>query len=333
MSSGGTIDRLLDSIPGYGGYRDKERRRDSDRVIREALALDYGQLADRLGRLAGSLADERKIMAIPVVDKPYKLLTSFIDRVRTASYGYAPLFSDAAVDAAALDQVALFDHALADQQETLSEQIAALERTDADDPAFKTAASEIVTTVEGLHVRFDRRHDVIHAGKALPDKDIVSYLDKPKPTTPSPAYRLHANEAVSYDGVNYSVSGRVTVEATQGAWRAFQLKGGAGDAWLLVSVDPGAPSHWTRRVEIAETSDATTVTDAGTTYTLDSVVEGTGEVIGASGAAGDQPVRFGRYRSEAGSDLLFTFDWGATSLVLAGTEANAASLDVFTREK
>ncbi|MEX1158963.1 MAG: hypothetical protein WEC79_08560, partial [Thermomicrobiales bacterium] len=119
MSSGGTIDRILDSIPGYGGYRDKERRRDSDRVIRENLALEYGQLAARLGRIAGALADERKIMAIPVVDKPYKRLTSFIDRVRSASYGYAPLFSDTEVDADALDQVALFDRGLADQKAAL----------------------------------------------------------------------------------------------------------------------------------------------------------------------------------------------------------------------
>ncbi|HEX5165112.1 MAG TPA: hypothetical protein VFV93_06935, partial [Thermomicrobiales bacterium] len=83
MSSGGTIDRMLDSIPGYAGYRDKERRRDSDRVIRENLAREYGQLADRLGRIATSLADERKILLIPTVDKPFKRLTSFIDRVRT----------------------------------------------------------------------------------------------------------------------------------------------------------------------------------------------------------------------------------------------------------
>ena len=129
------------------------------------------------------------------------------------------------------------------------------------------------------------------------------------------------------------MSGRVTVEAAQGAWRAFQLKGGAGDAWLVVSADRAVPSHWTRRVEITEKIGASAVTVAGATYTLDSVVDGSGEVIGASGAAGDQPVRFGRYRTETGSDLLFTFDWGATSLVLAGVEANAASLDVFTREK
>ncbi len=333
MSSGGSIDRMLDSIPGYAGYRDKERRRDSDRVVRENLAREYGQLADRLGRLATTLADERKIMAISVVDKPYKRLTSFIDRVRTASYGYAPLFSEVSVDADALDQVALFDRALADQKQTLSDQIASLEQTSPDDAAFKSRANEVVATVDGLHERFDKRHEIIHAGKSLPSKDVVSYLEPAKPTTTAQAYRLHENEAVSYDGVNYSVAGRVTVESDHGAWRAFQLRGGAGDAWLVVSADPAQPTHWMRRVSFDGHVGDETATAGGSTYNRESVVSGTGEVIGASGAADNQPVRFGRYRSSTGDDLLFVFEWGSGTLALQGEEANPASLDVFTREK
>jgi hypothetical protein len=332
MSSGGSIDRMLDSIPGYAGYRDKERRRDSDRVVRENLAREYGQLAERLGRLATTLADERKIMAIPVVDKPYKRLTSFIDRVRTASYGYAPLFSEVSVDADALDQVALFDRALADQKQTLSDQIASLEQTSPDDAAFKSLANEIVATVEGLHERFDKRHEVIHAGKSLPPKDVVSYLEPTRPTTTGPAYRLHENEAVSYDGVNYTVAGRVTVESDNGAWRAFQLRGGTGDAWLVVSADQAQPAHWMRRVTIKGNVGDETATANGATYNRESVLSGKGEVIGASGAADNQPVRFGRYRASTGDDLLIVFDWDSGTLALQGAEANPASLDVFTRE-
>ena len=76
-----------------------------------------------------------------------------------------------------------------------------------------------------------------------------------------------------------------------------------------------------------------TVTVDGSTYNRDSVVNGKGEVIGASGAADNQPVRFGRYRAATGDDLLYAFDWGSGTLALSGAEANPASLDVFTREK
>jgi hypothetical protein len=333
MSSGGRIDRMLDSIPGYGGYRDKERRRDSDRVIREKLALDYGQIADRLGRLATALADERKIAAISVVDKPYKRLNAFIDRVRTAAYGYAPLFSENTVDEHALDQVALFDNALADQQEALAAKVGELERTSPDDAAFKTVAGEIVAIVDGLHERFDKRHEVIHAGKALPEKDITSYLEPARPAGPPAVYRLHEHEAVSYDGVNYSVAGRVTVESPDESWRAFQLKGGSDDAWLVVSNDSARQPLWMQRVALEGNVGDDTVSASGSTYNRDKIVRGKGEVIGISGAAADQPVEFGHYRAATGDEHLFAFDWGTGTIALRGVEANPTSLDIYTRER
>src|SRR4051812_16969476 len=111
MASGGFIDKALDHIPGYGGYRDKERRRDSDRVIRDSLVVGYTPPANPMQAPATQLAGQRKIMLIGLVDKPLTRLHAFIDRVNTASYGYAPLFQDAAVDNAALDQMAAFDQA------------------------------------------------------------------------------------------------------------------------------------------------------------------------------------------------------------------------------
>jgi hypothetical protein len=333
MSSGGRIDRMLDSIPGYAGYRDKERRRDSDRAIREKLALEYGQIADRLGRLATSLADERKIAAISVVDKPYKRLNAFVDRVRTAAYGYAPLFSENAVDEHALEQVALFDTALADQQKALAAKVVELEGTSPNDAAFKRVAGEIVTIVDGLHERFDKRHEVIHAGKPLPEKDITSYLEPARPAGPPAAYRLHENEAVSYDGVNYSVAGRMTVDTASGSWRAFQLRGGSGDAWLVVSSDPTTQPLWMQRVTLEGSLGDETVTADGSTYNRDKVVRGTGEVIGVSGSAADQPVEFGQYQAATGDDHLFAFAWGSGIIALRGAEANPASLEIFTRER
>ncbi len=332
MSRGGMIDRMLDSIPGYGGYRDKERRRDSDRAIRESLALEYDQLASRLGRLTTSLAEERKIMAISTVDKPQRRLTSFIDRVRTASYGYAPLFSDKPVDASALDQIALFDRALADQLSTLETQIEALEKTSPDDEDFKSTASEIVATVDGLHDRFDKRHEVIQSGAAMPSQEVAKYLDPVQQSSIPTAYRLHEHEAVSYDGVNYTVAGRVSVETVGAAWRAFKLKGGAGDAWLLVPSDSTSPTYWTRRSSVAVENSAESVSDDTATYNLVNVVNGKGDVFGPSGSADNQPVEFAQYRATSGEGRFFTFSWGTGGLSLKGVEANPASLDVFTRE-
>src|SRR5690606_12407932 len=125
--SGGHIDRFLNSIPGYAGYRSKERRRESDRLIREKLAQDYGQAADRLGRLATRYANERDLASVRAINKPHTRLVSFRDRVRSATYGYAPLFAETSIDEAALDQIAAFDRSLADGLEPLQKHIEVLE--------------------------------------------------------------------------------------------------------------------------------------------------------------------------------------------------------------
>ena len=333
MSLGGRMDRWLDRVPGYSGYRDKERRRDSDRAIREQLALDYGQLAERLGRIATTLAEQRQLMAIGAVDKPHKRLVSFLDRLRTASYGYAPLFSETEVDADALDQIAAFDRALADQQEQLAQQIAALGSADPGSDEFKQRASELVTTVEGLHDRLDHRGEVIVSGKASKQPDVLALLETARTTSPAVAYRLHEGEALSYDGHNYSVIGRVAVETPQGSWRSFQLRGGSGDAWLQASADPDAPLYWLRRIEPVTGAGGATVTTQGQTYNLAVSAHGAGDVVGPQGTAQNQPVRFMQYTAPAGDAVLLIYDWGAGSLAFAGTPVHPAALQLFSRER
>jgi hypothetical protein len=350
MASGGFIDKALDHIPGYGGYRDKERRRDSDRVIRDSLVLGYTQQANRMQALATQLADERKIMLIGLVDKPLtrliglvdKPLTrlhTFIDRVNTASYGYAPLFQDAAVDDAALDQMAAFDQALADQQDELASQIGELEAADPASDDFKRIAGEIGKTVDGLGLRFDKRNEVIHGGKALVDANVLALLDKPGATEQPAAYRMHQNEAVSHASVNYTVLGRITVNSTDGAWRLFQLAGGDNNQWLHAPSVATDSYYWLRRSEAAGAPGAQTVTVSGSTatYTLAGSGKGTAEVIGRQGASGDRPVALEHYHySVAGlatDGELHVYVLGAETLALLGTRIDVADLEIYSREQ
>ena len=38
----GRVTSLLNKIPGYSGYKNKESRRDEDKRVREELAREYG---------------------------------------------------------------------------------------------------------------------------------------------------------------------------------------------------------------------------------------------------------------------------------------------------
>ncbi len=57
----GRIAGLLDSVPGYRGYRNKEDRRDADRRVRERVAAAFAAQADRVERVGRDLANQRRL--------------------------------------------------------------------------------------------------------------------------------------------------------------------------------------------------------------------------------------------------------------------------------
>lgn len=333
MSFTGKVDRLLDRIPGYAGYRDKERRRDTDQAIRETLARDYGQLAERLGRLLTRYAEERKIGTIGTIDKPHKRLVSFIDRLRTASYGYAPIFSDNPVGNAALDQLAAFDQSLADQQPIILDQIDRIERLDPGSEELRDAAADLTATIEALHDRFDKRNDVIQTGNASTDTNVLALLERPAPSNPPVAYRLHEGDAVSYGPTNYSIVGRVSVESSGGNLRLFQLRGGDGSRWFGATDRHDAALYWFSRQETSVQTGAQTLTIGDRTYTLAESRQGSGEVTGQGGSERDVPVRVLRYASADSARVMMVLSWGSTQLVLAGEEIAQRDIELFTKEQ
>ncbi len=331
MADGGKRS-FLDSIPGWGGYRDRERRRESDRLLRERLARDYGEIADELGRFAARLAEDRKLRAIRFVDGPHGRLTHFTDRLKSATYGYAGLFSDRPVDAAALDQIAAFDESLGEGLLEMRAAADTLRDTDPDSPDFRERSDELGELIEQLLDRLDRRGELIESGAARPEEEITALLATTAPTAAPTAYELHDGDGISYNNVNFTVIGRITIETATTAWRDFQLRGGNDQSWLRVPADADQRFYWLRHVAPGNTDGLETVDIEGDTYNLQSSVDGTAEVIGSGGASGDRAVTVHTYGNASGNSLLSVYHWRADEIALLGEPVDAAELELWSRE-
>ncbi|MCO5177089.1 MAG: DUF4178 domain-containing protein [Thermomicrobiales bacterium] len=318
---------MLDRVPGYAGYREKERRRDSDRAIRDKIEADFGQQAERLGRLANRLADERQLEAIGVINRPLTDLRSFLDRVRTATYGYSPLFANDEVDETVLDQIAAFDSALADYVPDVERDVAALEAASPSDSSFKSAAEQLSTTIQQVSARFDTRSEIIHAGKPIPEKDMLAVLQPDKPAAPQ-AMQLQTGDAVSHNGTDYVVIGHVTAEFANSKSRAFQLRGGDDKQWLAVVGGERAAMYWLEEGMLNQGTLGKSVTIDEQTFQLQRDEQGSSEVEGRQGEA-DRHVRFLMYASE--NKVLHIYDWGAQRLVLVGIAIDQRDVEIFQR--
>src|SRR5215213_11405727 len=109
----GAIERLLKGLPGISGYVDKELRRDADKRVREGLVQTLEHSKSELMDIQNRLLSSGGLLYMDDVDQAVVKLQTLIDRIKTASYGYAGLFDAVRIREEQLDALHHFDQALA----------------------------------------------------------------------------------------------------------------------------------------------------------------------------------------------------------------------------
>lgn len=104
--------KILAKIPGFKGYIERGNRRMSDKLLRENIANEFETLYQRVSSLQRDLINQGGIEYIDDLEAAALKLRQFIDRVRTASYGYAGIFDAIKIKEDELNQVYQYDYAL-----------------------------------------------------------------------------------------------------------------------------------------------------------------------------------------------------------------------------
>jgi len=157
----GGVESFIAKLPGIKGYREKEIRRDADKQVRENLARRLQTRRRKLTALQGELLSSGGILWLDDVERVVGRLQLFIDRVKTASYGYAPLWGIVRVKEDDLDRLVAFDQDLYGQLAPLDVAIEQLEQAVQGNEGVKEALRNIGDLVAGLNETFNRRAEVI----------------------------------------------------------------------------------------------------------------------------------------------------------------------------
>jgi hypothetical protein len=333
-SATGRIAGLLDSIPGYRGYRNKEDRRDADRRVRERVAAAFAAQAERVERIARDLANQRRLRDVGPVDEFSRSIRHLVDRISTATYGYGGLFGDRNVDEAALDQLRLFDESLMTGVTELEGPIASLEQAYTANADLAAPAREGVSATRKVLARLDLRNEVIETGRPLPDDKIQDILS-PKPPEeqgPPPAFNVREGDAVAILGDNFVVDGRIDIQAGGRALRLLRV-GASPERWLAV---PGERGPGFALLEITDQpfTAGTQSTIGGEPYTVNWSSAGTGEVTGKGGSIGGRPVTVSTLagaNNPAARGIVV--DWGNERQVLVGNEVHPDDVEIYGSTK
>lgn len=154
------VEQKMKDMPGYKGYKEKEVRREADKLLRMKVARGFDEQRRRLMSVQGSLVSAGRLNAVLLLDRATAKLQLLVDRLKTASYGYSGLFSAVKVQEAELDALYAFDAALlsdVDKVKTCVQKVAAAK----DDEEFSAAANELVAVADEANETFGQRQDVL----------------------------------------------------------------------------------------------------------------------------------------------------------------------------
>lgn len=114
-------ERILAAIPGFRGYKEKELRRESDRLVRNHLYRRLSETEDGLKSIFQELSDERAYGSLESMDRLVMKFDRLRARIRRSSYGYTGFFDVIKVDEDDLDRMIAFDESLLTSIEELSQ--------------------------------------------------------------------------------------------------------------------------------------------------------------------------------------------------------------------
>lgn len=331
----GKIGGLLQSVPGYRGYKSKEERRDSDRRVRERVATAFAAQAERVERVGSDLAKARRLRDIGPVDEFAQTIRHLIDRISTASYGYGGLFSDRNVDEHALDQLRLFDESLLAGVNELDAPITALEQALAANTDLTAPTRTGISATRTILARLDLRDDVIETGRPVSDDKLQDILS-PKPKEeqgPPPAYNVKSGDALSVLGDNFVVDGQIDLDVTGRQLRLHRL-GESPERWLVVPAQRGESFALVSATEDAYTpgtsTSGTESTIGGQAYILNWSGRGTGTISGRGGSVEGRSVTVTTLTGTSDpTSRALVLDWDNERQILVGSDVVPDDVEIY----
>jgi hypothetical protein len=157
------LEKIMGYIPGYRGYKEKELRRESDRLVRMEV----------VNRLKAAKTAFRRKFANPLLIQKlssedtfrFETLTARIDRVTQridrAVAGYAGMFDAIKVKEDKLDTVIEHDLSLIEKAEAIKADVEKVNELEPGKDDWRTAMDELISKVEELDGLVDKRSELL----------------------------------------------------------------------------------------------------------------------------------------------------------------------------
>ncbi len=155
--------KIASKIPGFGGYIERQNRRAADKLLRETVADRFEEVYQRISAVQAELVSSGGIKYVDDMEKAALKVRTFIDKVRTASYGYSGFFDAAKINEEELARVYEYDSAMLDLVDGVNHAVDNVEASVGSDGMPAAIRNLVSNAQECLNV-FNRRDEVMTQG-------------------------------------------------------------------------------------------------------------------------------------------------------------------------
>jgi hypothetical protein len=142
------LENLAHIVPGYQGYRERERRRDEDSRLRARLLQRLASIRGSLAELITSAGTEPETNCGEVLDRRAVRLDGIADAIRYAPYGFSGFFDATEVREDALDRILEADLLLFDDLDAIERSTDHIALHPRPTSRFRSAVAEMDEKIE-----------------------------------------------------------------------------------------------------------------------------------------------------------------------------------------
>jgi hypothetical protein len=160
-------ERILAELPGFRGYKEKELRRESDKLIRNHLYQRLTEARKDLKEIFQKLSDNRLQEILTDMDRFVMRFDRVSEKINHASFGYSGFYNVMKIEEEKLDKMIEFDIGLMDDVDKIAEETTAFKK-EVMKQDFEKVSDHIQSLndlLEELEVTFDGREEIILGAK------------------------------------------------------------------------------------------------------------------------------------------------------------------------
>jgi hypothetical protein len=157
--------KLASYIPGFGGYVERQNRRDADKLLRDTVARRFEEQWKRVSQLQSDLVSNGMIAYVDDMEKAAIKLRTFIDKLSTAPRGYSGLFDAVKINEEELKAIYQFDAAFFDLAEQVGRAVDNVEQTLSDEAGLPAAIRNLTSLARLAVETYEKRSEAVTGSK------------------------------------------------------------------------------------------------------------------------------------------------------------------------